>query len=88
MISYTSLHTTYQIVNAIHDGAILLGRRATVGQYRTATGASGYAVIPTSRTNEPETQHAESIDAAARFVAIEGDYNAACALDRALEAAA
>jgi hypothetical protein len=82
IISNNSLHLTVITANAIHDGAILLGRRSTVGRFQTATGQRGYALLPTHNT---ERNFAESFDAAAAFIALEGDYNASCALDRALD---
>ncbi len=84
MISYTSLHTQYAIADAIQRGIVVLGRQASIGRYQLATGKRFYAVIPAIRTGQPETQHTDSGGAAHRFCTLEGDYNSAVALDRAI----
>lgn len=74
---------TFRIADAIEAGTIILGVNASVGPYRTATGINEFRVIPRNVTT-PDTRHEGSIDAAVRFIYIEGEGNAARALNKAL----
>ena len=74
----------FRIADAIENGVIVVGVNASVGPYRVATGDDAeFRVIPRNVTTG-ETRHDGSIEAANRFIYIEGAGNATRALNKAL----
>ena len=73
----------FRIADAIEAGTVVVGVNASVGRYQTATGNDAqFRVIPRNVT-APDTGYDGSIDAAHRFIYLEGEGNAARALTKA-----
>ena len=73
----------FRIADAIEAGVIVLGKFASVGPYRTATGGSEFRVIfYNGVTHDVATDG--SIPAAHHFINIEGVGNATRALNAAI----
>ena len=76
----------FRIADAIEAGVIVLGKFASVGTYRTATGGTAdvqFRVIFYNGTTHDVVTDG-SIPAAHHFIAIEGEGNATRALNAAL----
>mgnify|MGYP000963307170 CR=1 FL=1 len=73
----------FRIADAIENGVIVLGKFASVGPYRTATGGAEFRIVFYNGTTH-DVATTGSIDAASHFIAIEGEGNATRALNKAL----
>lgn len=74
-------HVTCRIEDAIRQGIILLGKHSSIGPYQSATRQQRFAVIH----NREITIYDVPLEAAQRWVAIEGSHNANLILARALQ---
>ena len=74
----------FRIADAIENGVIVLGKFASVGPYRVATGDDSEFRIVFYNGTTHDVATTGSIDAASHFIAIEGEGNATRALNKAL----